>query len=51
MRELSNTEIKAINGGFWGWLANRAVGLYNNIDSQAIGAWAYNDGNFRRSMP
>lgn len=50
MRELSTQEIKAVKGGIFGWLANRAVSVYNNFDSQSFGAWAYNDGNFRTSM-
>ena len=51
MRELTNKEIEVVSGGIFGWLANRFISAYNNIDRQAVGAWAYNNGNFRRSMP
>ena len=51
MRELNVNEIKQINGGtYWFRAAIGAVGWLFR-DSENYGAWAYNGGQFRRSIP
>lgn len=45
MRELSRQEIEAVKGGFWGWLANRAVGAYNTMSSLNWSGASHNSNN------
>ncbi|MCC2617956.1 hypothetical protein LJ739_17010 [Aestuariibacter halophilus] len=47
MRELSSKEIKAVQGGFWGWLANRAVGAYNTMSSLNWSGASHNSDSMR----
>ena len=46
MRELSSKEIKAVKGGIFGWIANRAVGAYNTMSSMNWSGTNHNSKNF-----
>ncbi len=59
MRELNVNEIEQVSGGglgswFGGWMAGNGLNWAVNHaweNRGSIGAWAYNNGRFRRSMP
>ena len=51
MRELNVNEIEQVDGGCYWCRATIGVVGWLFRDSENYGAWAYNDGRFRRSIP